>query len=159
LPQGTNCCRRWPNEGFAQLKATMEKAQARGRTAMERFQLSGCGYVEFALSWPRHFVEMFDLPRVLPGSCDEEPTGMGAFGVLIDGIEAAQTEGSLPTGDPLPVALTAWSLVHGIAKLAVSGTLPMLPEKTLEFTWQATELLASGLRRQNHPEPQQSERY
>jgi hypothetical protein len=137
----------------------MEKAQARGRTAMERFQLSGCGYVEFALSWPRHFVEMFDLPRVLPGSCDEEPTGMGAFGVLIDGIEAAQTEGSLPTGDPLPVALTAWSLVHGIAKLAVSGTLPMLPEKTLEFTWQATELLASGLRRQNHPEPQQSERY
>jgi AcrR family transcriptional regulator len=133
-------------EGFQRLSESMEEAIEDGATAMERLQLSGSGYVEFALRWPNHFAVLFDLPRVLPGCGDaKNPAGLGAFGVLIRCIEAAQAEGSLPAGDPLPVALTAWSLVHGIAKLAVSGTLPMSPEQTLGFTRMATERLTAGL--------------
>jgi AcrR family transcriptional regulator len=132
-------------EGFLRLKETMELAVSRGPTAQDRLQLSGCGYVEFALRWPNHFAVMFDLPRELPENCQKSPTGLGAFAVLMGCIEDAQAAGTLPAGDPLPMALTAWSLVHGVAKLAVSGVLPMGPERTLEFTWQATSWLAMGL--------------
>jgi AcrR family transcriptional regulator len=133
-------------EGFERLKETMELAVRRGAKAQDRLQLSGCGYVEFALRWPHHFAVMFDLPRELPENCEKGPTGLGAFGVLMGCVEDAQAEGTLPAGDPLPLALTAWSLVHGVAKLAVSGALPMGPERTLEFTWQATAWLSTGLR-------------
>jgi hypothetical protein len=34
-----------------------------------------------------------------------------------------QNEKAFPEGDPLPFALMAWSVVHGIAELAVSGHL------------------------------------
>lgn len=133
-------------EGFQRLKETMEMAVHRGPTAQDRLQLAGCGYVEFALRWPNHFAVMFDLPREVPEDGGKGPTGLGAFGVLMGCIEDAQAAKSLPAGDPLPLALTAWSLVHGIAKLAVCGTLPMGPERTLEFTWQATAWLGTGLR-------------
>jgi AcrR family transcriptional regulator len=136
-------------EGFARLKESMERAMEPGRTSMERLQLSGCGYVEFALHWPQHFQVMFDLPRLQPEGCAKVKADMGAFDVLLGCIGAAQTDGSLPPGDPLPVALTAWSLVHGIAKLAVSGTLPMGMEQTLAFTRQATSVLGAGLQAQS----------
>jgi AcrR family transcriptional regulator len=133
-------------EGFGRLRETMLKALEPGKTSNERLQLCGCGYVEFAMLWPHHFLVMFDMPRILPEGHEQEPTGQNAFSVLMDCIQAAQADGSLPTGDPLPLALTAWSLVHGIAKLAVSGVLPMGPEQTLEFTRQATEMFGAGLR-------------
>lgn len=133
-------------EGFVRLKETMELALRRGHTPQDRLQLSGCGYVEFALRWPNHFAVMFDLPHELLEHAKKGPAGLGAFGVLMNCIEDAQTAGLLPAGDPLPLALTAWSLVHGIAKLAGCGTLPMGPERTLEFTWQASAWLVTGLR-------------
>jgi AcrR family transcriptional regulator len=133
-------------EGFLRLKETMELALRRGPTAQDRLQLAGCGYVEFALRWPNHFTVMFDLPRELPKDGEKGLAGLGAFGVLMGCIEDAQAAALLPAGDPLPLALTAWSLVHGIAKLAVCGNLPMGPERTLEFTWQAAAWLGSGLR-------------
>lgn len=134
------------DEGFLRLKETMELAVHRGHTAQDRLQLACCGYVEFALRWPNHFAVMFDLPRELAEDGAKAPTGLAAFGVLIGCIEDAQGANVLPAGDPLPLALAAWSLVHGIAKLAVSGTLPMGPERTLEFTWQASGWLGAGLR-------------
>jgi len=140
------------DEGFLRLKETMELAVNRGANAQDRLQLSGCGYVEFALRWPNHFAVMFDLARELPDNGAKPPTGVGAFGVLMGCIEDAQLAGTLPGGDSLPLALTAWSLVHGIAKLAVSGTLPMGPERTLEFTWQASMWLMQGLRNIHPPQ-------
>jgi AcrR family transcriptional regulator len=133
-------------EGFGRLKETMELALHRGHTAADRLQLSGCGYVEFALRWPHHFAVMFDMPHDAAEQQARGAAGLGAFGVLMNCVEDAQAEGAIPAGDSLPLALTAWSLVHGVAKLAVSGTLPMGPERTLEFTWQASTWLMQGLR-------------
>jgi len=133
------------SEGFERLAATMERSLAKGRTAMERLHLCGCGYVEFALDWPHHFLVMFDLPKEVHNACAHEPVGMNAFGVLLSSIQAAQQAGGLPAGDPLPQALTAWSLVHGVAKLGVSGNLPMSRAETLEFTRQAAEVLSRGM--------------
>jgi len=41
-------------EGFDRLTAAMERAMKPGRTPLERLQLCGCGYVDFALRWPLH---------------------------------------------------------------------------------------------------------
>jgi AcrR family transcriptional regulator len=132
------------SEGFERLTAVMKKSSAKGKTALERLQLSGCGYVDFALRWPHHFLVMFDLPKADPAGCFEEPVGKNAFDVLMGCILAAQESGYLPAGDPQPQAWTAWSLVHGIAKLAVSGNLPLGHAATLDFARTATEVLTSG---------------
>jgi len=132
-------------EGFDRLTVVMKKSSAKGETPLARLQLCGCGYVDFALHWPHHFLAMFDLPRDLATGCVKEPVGRNAFDVLMSCILAAQQTGDLPAGDPLPLAWTAWSLVHGIAKLAVSGNLPLNRAATLNFTRQATEVLSGGM--------------
>ena len=132
-------------EGFDRLTALMQKSAARGKTAPKRLRLCGCAYVDFALRWPHHFLVMFDLPKTLQERCKAEPVGKNAFDVLMGCIIAAQQSGDLPAGDPLPQAWTAWSLVHGIAKLAVSGNLPLSRRATLDFTRRATEVLSGGL--------------
>jgi len=47
-----------------------------------------------------------------------------AFNTLVNYIRNSQKEGQLPAGNTLERALCAWSLVHGIAKLAVAGRFP-----------------------------------
>jgi AcrR family transcriptional regulator len=138
------------SEGFDRLTAVMKKASAKAKAPIERLQLCGCGYVDFALRWPHHFLVMFDLvmfdlPRDLASRSVQEPVGKNAFDVLMNCILQAQQSGDLPAGDSLPLAWTAWSLVHGIAKLAVSGNLPLNRAATLSFARQATVVLTAGM--------------
>jgi AcrR family transcriptional regulator len=130
-------------EGFDRMTAVMEKAMKPGNSPLERLQLCGCGYVEFALRWPQHLLVMFDLPVRARNDC--EAVGANAFQVLLDCITEAQRAGDLAAGDPLPSAWTAWSLVHGIAKLANSGNLPLTRKATLEFTRNATRTMFDGM--------------
>jgi AcrR family transcriptional regulator len=130
-------------EGFERLTAGMEKTMSRGTTARQRLELCGLGYVDFALRWPQHLLVMFDLPVAARDDC--KVVGENAFRVLLDCVVAAQAAGDLKAGDPLPLAWTAWSLVHGIAKLAISGNLPLSRKATLEFTRRATEGMFEGM--------------
>ena len=69
-----------------------------------------------------------------------------AFSVLVGLVEAAQREGSLPGGDPLALACIAWSLVHGVAKLAIAERLPFKTEsEVLRFATHAIQALHDGL--------------
>jgi AcrR family transcriptional regulator len=131
-------------EGFDRLTAVMQKTMAKGKSARERLELCGCGYVDFALRWPQHFLVMFDLPRELYACEEANAAGEKAFGVLLGCITGAQQSADLPAGDPLPLAWTAWSLVHGIAKLAISGNLPLSAKATIEFTRRATQSIFGG---------------
>src|SRR5580704_16049074 len=45
-------------EGFDRLTGEMTKAMAKGRTAAERLNLAGRGYVQFALQSPQHLLVM-----------------------------------------------------------------------------------------------------
>jgi AcrR family transcriptional regulator len=132
-------------EGFDRLRATMERRMEHGGSARERLVLCGCGYVEFALQWPSHFLVMFDLAGLLHGEGGKAQIGESAFRVLLDAIVAAQEAGVLPADDPIPRAWTAWSLVHGISKLAIGGNLPLSRRKTLDFTRQAGESILQGI--------------
>jgi AcrR family transcriptional regulator len=132
-------------EGFNRLTESLEAAAAPASNGMERFRLSGRGYVQFALSYPQHFAVMFDAPRRFDRYPETRAAGERAFGTLVRYIEDCQAEGSLPKGDSMPLALLAWSVVHGIAKLAIGGQLPMPgTEEILQFTDWATQTLALG---------------
>ncbi len=129
-------------EGFERLTLLMRQTLATGKTPLERLELCGRGYVDFALRWPNHLDVMFDLPPALRAVCAADAAiGENAFLVLLDCIRAAQQSGDLPSGDPLPLAWTAWSLVHGIAKLAISGNLPLDAASTLSFTHTAAQFV------------------
>lgn len=133
-------------EGFDRLTASMRKRMTRATSPRERLQQCGCGYVAFALRWRQHFLVMFDLPQAAQGPEKHQAAGRNAFAVLQECIAAAQQSGDLPAGDPLPLAWTAWSLVHGIAKLAISGNLPLNARSTIEFTRSASQSIFSGMK-------------
>jgi len=133
-------------EGFERLAAAMRKAMAPAKTARDRLELCGCGYVEFALHWPHHLVVMFDLPSTWNRrSRKNQPIGQDAFRVLLDCIVDAQRAGDLPADDPLPLAWTAWSVVHGVAKLATGGNLPLNTRATVAFARKAAGAVLRGL--------------
>jgi hypothetical protein len=102
--------------------------------------------VAFALRWPQHFLVMFDLPKASCGQEKHLAAGQNAFAVLEECIAAAQQSGDLPAGDLLPLALMAWSFVHGIAKLAISGNLPLNARSTIEFTRGACRTIFIGMK-------------
>jgi AcrR family transcriptional regulator len=133
-------------EGFDRLTVSMRKNMDRATSPRERLQECGCGYVAFALRWPQHFLVMFDLPQVTLAHEKRRTAGQNAFAVLEEGIAAAQQFGDLPAGDPLPLAWMAWSLVHGIAKLAISGNLHLSARATIEFTRRACQTIVGGMK-------------
>ncbi len=100
---------------------------------LERLQAMGLAYVHFAVSHPAEFRFMFrpelrnsaeQTPGADPAEAQAvERAGLAAYQVLVDGIVACQEAGLSPPGDPGPLALTAWSTVHGLAMLLVDGPL------------------------------------
>jgi hypothetical protein len=67
---------------------------------------------------------MFDAP--VRGTDDPEyaQASEEAFNTLLTYVKNCQDAGELQSGATLERALYAWSLVHGIAKLAVAGRFP-----------------------------------
>jgi AcrR family transcriptional regulator len=49
--------------------------------------------------------------------------GLPAFGLMLRQIRAMQAASLAPRGDPAPLALMAWSSVHGLASLILDGPL------------------------------------
>ncbi len=133
-------------EGFDRLTESMNQAAASGRTPLERLRLAGRGYVAFALRWPEHFAVMFDFPLPQGEYPALAAAGARAFAVLADLVRSCQTAGALKEGDAVQYALLAWSLVHGIAKLAIGGQFPHTSQKAaLEFCDFATASLTVGI--------------
>ena len=110
-------------QGFGQLTRSLQQHAGRHRKAFERFFAAGEGYVAFALRWPQHFAVMFDAAPPREHHPELAAAASQAFGVLLGHIVECQQEGSFPAGDARRLALVAWSLVHGIAKLAGAGRL------------------------------------
>jgi AcrR family transcriptional regulator len=111
-------------QGFRELTRAMIEAAAGKSDALERLKRAGLGYVTFALRRPEHFTVMFDAPastRKHPGSAAASEE---AFAILLGFVRTCQESGHLASGDLREMALLAWTMVHGIAKLAITGRLP-----------------------------------
>jgi AcrR family transcriptional regulator len=135
-------------EGYGELTRTMQEAGEHESNSLARLKQAGLAYVKFALRRPEHFTVMFDAPASKPSEklCfgpkqmkNKYPQAADAaersFRTLMNFVAACQQEGTLPVGDTKELALLAWSMVHGIAKLAITGRFPFSSKnEILRFT-------------------------
>jgi AcrR family transcriptional regulator len=109
-------------EGFGRLAAELIAAlDAATVDRSARLEALGVAYVRFAFANPGYFRVMFHGDATTAGPA---PSGLRAFELLREAVEACQKAGAAPKGDPKPLVLLAWSAVHGLATLRLDGALP-----------------------------------
>ena len=118
-------------QGYRELTQAMMQAAGSKTGALERLKSAGLGYVTFALGRPEHFTVMFDAPIFKQKHTDATSAAEQAFATLLGFVKNCRDEGRLPSGDLRQMALLAWRMVHGIAKLATTGRLPFRSNKEI----------------------------
>jgi AcrR family transcriptional regulator len=83
----------------------------------------GRGYVRFAVGEPAQFDVMFRMDALDETAPELVAATDAAFELLEATIERCRLEGSLSDRDSVLVVVAAWSLVHGLACLWISGRL------------------------------------
>jgi AcrR family transcriptional regulator len=111
-------------QGYRELNTAMLEAAKPETDAIRRLKCAGSAYIAFALRRPEHFTVMFDAPISTRTNPEAAEAGERAFGTLVSLVKNCQEAEQLPPGDTQELALLAWSMVHGIAKLAITGRLP-----------------------------------
>lgn len=125
-------------DGLARLDALMAGGQRRaGDDPLAQLLAIGLAYVQFAVERPDYFaaIEGASAAKPAPKPADGarlEPCATAAPGPtwlrLVSAVEACQRAGELPSGDPTILAVSLWSLVHGLAELWKAGPLACLPQ-------------------------------
>jgi len=105
----------------------------------------GIAYVRFAVANPSHYRVMFG------GSVDAQARdpelgseAEGAFQALVDALAALQKDAVVRDDDTAQMATYVWSLVHGMAMLAIDGKLHG-PEAVDELIPYALDRLRTGI--------------
>ena len=132
-------------EGFRALRERLVAAWNDGGGRPEAFEAMGVAYVRFAVANPSHYSVMFGGP-VDPEARDAElaAEGAGAFQALVDALAALQRDGAVRNDDTVLMAKFVWSVVHGVAMLAIDGQLRE-PDAVEELTRYALERLRTGI--------------
>ena len=124
-------------DGFDRLTRAMAGAGSRAGP-LNRLRRSGLAYVDFALRWPQHFAAMFDVRWNRPDYPGCAAAAQRCFQILLGLVRDCQAANQMPASDPERLAYHAWSLVHGIAKLANAGQFPWRSKaEVLRFAGQA----------------------
>ncbi|HEX8819631.1 MAG TPA: TetR/AcrR family transcriptional regulator [Archangium sp.] len=110
-------------QGFRAMTARMKARMAREETPEGRLSACGVAYVLFAMEHPSHFRVMFGPHFTRPLELGASEGDADAFGLLVGSISDCQRAGVVREGQPQVLALTCWSLVHGLAALLVDGKL------------------------------------
>jgi AcrR family transcriptional regulator len=100
-----------------------EVALARPADGPSELAAIGRGYVSFAIGHPSHFEVMFRLDVLCPDDPEFVAASEAAYGLLTATIERCRAAGLLRGRSTEVVAVSAWSLVHGLAGLWLSGRL------------------------------------
>ena len=135
-------------QGYLELNDAMLQAASQQSEPLNRLKRAGLAYVAFALRRPEHFTVMFETAAFSKESHPEAAAASElAFSTLLKLVESCQSTGQMTAGNTLQFALLAWTMVHGIAKLAITGRLPYRPrQKSLEFAEFVIENSLPGLR-------------
>ncbi len=138
-------------QGFRLMTAAMRAAMtSQPASALARFQAQGQAYVAFAEANAAHFRLMFGPETAdMTSHPGLRQAGDETFGLLLASVREAQAEGSVRSGDPLPLAMSAWAAVHGLASLLINRRLTAGGKPVGEFTQAVPLVLYLGLR----PEP------
>jgi AcrR family transcriptional regulator len=110
--------------GFVEMTKGMMEIWARVVDPGERLRALGIGYVRFALAHPSYLRVMFgsEVPDKAAHPSLKE-AGERTFELLVQAIAECQAVGQARAGDPVELAVAAWSIVHGLAALLVDGRL------------------------------------
>ena len=121
-------------EGFELLGAAMGEAVAdlRDQPSAARFLAIGRAYVDFAVAHPAHFEVMWRNDLVSGDDPALHAAAEATFEQLMAGVRAAQAEGWAAGADERSVAYLAWSSVHGLAVLWLSGQLQGLDSRSFD---------------------------
>lgn len=103
---------------IAERDATPDDGSA--EAAWARFLGTGRGYVAFALAEP-HLFETAFAPCPAPPQRPDDPA---AWDVLTGALDALLAAGAITPAARAEGPLIAWSAVHGLAGIAVSGAVP-----------------------------------
>jgi AcrR family transcriptional regulator len=111
--------------GYRRLGAAVleEVAAAGPRDGPSTLAAVGRGYVRFAVREPACFDVMFRIDALDASSRELVDATDQTYQLLVDTIELCRLEGYLQDRDPALVAIAAWSIVHGLATLWISGWL------------------------------------
>jgi len=110
-------------EGFIQLHEALSAAGAGAPDPKNRVIELGRAYVGWAVAHPDYYLSMFGTEAVKRDHPGLLVAGGRAFGNLVDAIAGCLEAGVLEGQDPLKIAGPMWSLVHGVASLAIGGDL------------------------------------
>jgi len=132
-------------EGFRMLRQALVAAWEEGGRGDVAFRSMGVAYVRFAVANPSHYRVMFG-GAVDPQTQDPELTseGQGAFQALVDALATLQNHALVRGDDTVQMATYVWSLVHGMAMLAIDGKLHG-PEAVDELIQYAFDRLRTGI--------------
>jgi AcrR family transcriptional regulator len=125
--------------GFTRFTTAMKVRQsAASPDPRERLIALGLGYVDFAISEPALFRLMFASGRPDFDDPQLQQVAMNSLERLIEGVNAVRgSEAPDDKAAMLDVA-AAWSMVHGIADLALSGRMKFMDEPGLAADPDAT---------------------
>jgi len=119
-----------------------EVSAARPADAAAELAAAGRGYVMFAIAHPAHFEAMFRMDALNPADAEFAEASDATYGLLTAAIERCRAAGRLHGRPAEIVAVSAWSLMHGLAALWLSGR---LPERTGERDPRPLAAAVSGL--------------
>lgn len=102
--------------GYRLLAAQLTSAAATGV-----FLEIGVAYVQFAVDHPAHFDVMFRRDLLHGDDPELVAAEQSAFGVLRSGVDSMAERGTVD--DAAAAVVAGWSLVHGLAVLAATGSL------------------------------------
>jgi AcrR family transcriptional regulator len=111
-------------EGFRMLRKKLVAAWEEGGRGPAAFHAMGVAYIRFAVANAPHYRVMFGS-FVDPDDREPELAGeaRGAFQALVDALAALQHDGFVRGDDTVLMARFVWSVVHGVATLAIDGRL------------------------------------
>jgi AcrR family transcriptional regulator len=135
-------------EGFSLLGEAMAGAVAElgpDAPAGQRFRAAGRAYTGFALAHPAHFAVMWQRDLLHPDDPELTAAGDRTFELLLGGVRDIQAEGWAAGGEPQTVAYLAWSVVHGLAALWLSGPLQHDGRPFSEIADEVATLLGTSL--------------
>lgn len=110
-------------QGFRALHVALGTAGVRVSDPKDRVVELGRAYVQWAIAHPDHYQVMFGAESLKAEQPGLAVAGEQAFGDLLDAIVKCQEARIVEDRDPREVAAPLWSLVHGVASLAIGGQL------------------------------------
>jgi AcrR family transcriptional regulator len=110
-------------QGFRALHTDLTAVADVASEPKDRVIELGRVYIRWAVTHPDHYRVMFGAEIVKGGYPTLVVAAEQAFGDLLGAITRCQEAGMFQGQDPREIAARVWSLVHGVASLAIGGEL------------------------------------